>query len=77
MHGFTKHWKQAGGNDRRCCCRLDQSGKKLWVMETDLCAKEKQRSPAQSVSGQLGRSNGNAGGSVSDKININTAAKKN
>ena len=37
---------------------------------------EEAEESAQSVSGQWADSNGNAGGSVSDKININTAAKE-
>ena len=37
---------------------------------------EEAEESAQSVSGQWADPNGNAGGSVSDKININTAAKE-
>ena len=37
---------------------------------------EEAEESAQSVSGQWADLNGNAGGSVSDKININTAAKE-
>lgn len=37
---------------------------------------EETEESAQSVSGRWADPNGNAGGSVSDKININTAAKE-
>lgn len=77
MHGFTKHWKYRW-NDRRCHADwINQAealsdGERIYVP-----TQEEAEESAQSVSGQWADPNGNAGGSVSDKININTVTKKN
>ena len=62
--------------DARIYEALEAAGGMTEDAAADWINQEEAEESAQSVSGQWADPNGNAGGSVSDKININTAAKE-
>ena len=62
--------------DAPCLFACMEEDKLIGAMTFFVPTQEEAEESAQSVSGQWADPNGNAGGSVSDKININTAAKE-